>query len=92
MTSTTEKRYKVVWANGTPAPSAPQKPESEIAYTEGLWKDLTGMSWMFTDGNPACLVYAMRAGFAGLPTDDNVHYVHIGALGYLVHETELVEL
>lgn len=90
--STADKRYKVVWAKETPAPSAPQELEIEIAYTEGLWKDLTGESWMTTDGNPACLIYGMRAGKAGLPMDDNVHYVHIGMFGHLVHETELVEL
>lgn len=81
---------KVIWAGGPP-PSAPQEPETKIDYTEGLWHELTGKSWMHTDGNLACIGYAIRSRSAHLPTDDKVHYVHIGNLGYLVHESELFE-
>lgn len=56
---------------------------------EGLWKEMTGKSWMFSDGNVACLEYAVRAAKDGLPTDDKVYYGKIGALGYLVHESEI---
>jgi hypothetical protein len=56
---------------------------------EGLWKDIFGKSWMFANGNPAAMTYGMRAGFMGLPTDDNVYYGKIGMLGELVHESEL---
>ncbi len=82
---------KVRWI-GQPPPSAPQKPETEIDYTEGLWHEMPGnVSWTISEGNPACLVYAMRMGLSGLPVDNKVHYVHIGNLGHLVHESELIE-
>lgn len=56
---------------------------------EGLWKEITGKSWMFSDGNPACLQYAIRSAKDDLPTDDKVYYGKIGALGHLIHESEL---
>lgn len=56
---------------------------------EGLWKDVSGSSWMFAKGNPTCLEYAIRSAADNLPTDDNVFYGKIGALGYLVHKSEL---
>jgi hypothetical protein len=56
---------------------------------EGFWKDITGRSWMVSDGNPAAMHYGMRAGFTGLPIDDNVLYGKIGSLGHLVHVSEL---
>ncbi len=56
---------------------------------EGLWKDITGKSWMDSNGNPACIVYAMRSAADNLPTDDNVYYGKIGHFGHLVHESEL---
>lgn len=57
---------------------------------EGAWEEVSGKSWMFSDGNPAAMAYAMRAGFTGLPVDDNVYYGHdeVG-LGHLIHETEI---
>lgn len=58
---------------------------------EGLWKDITGTSWMFSDGNTACLNYAIRSVKDELPTDDKVYYGKIGALGHLVHESELAD-
>lgn len=56
---------------------------------EGYWDDITGGSWMHANGNPACLNYAIRAGFAGLPIDNDVLYGKIGALGFLVHISEI---
>lgn len=56
---------------------------------EGLWKDIFGKSWMFSEYNPACLQYAIRAAADGLPTDDNVYYGKIGAFGHLVHGSEI---
>ena len=56
------------------------------------WLKVYGKSWMFSDGNPAAMQYAMRAGLTGLPADDNVWYGKIGGLGYLVHELELEEV
>ncbi len=58
---------------------------------EDNWKKMTGKSWMFSEGNPSCLIYAMRSAKGNLPTDDKVFYGKIGALGYLVHESEIAE-
>lgn len=58
---------------------------------EDYWINVAGKSWMLCDGNPACLKYAMRSAFAGLPTDNNVLYGKVGMLGHLVHESEIVE-
>ena len=58
------------------------------------WWDLlnSGKSWMFMDNNWACMHYGMRSGLAGLPTDDEVLYGHIGAYGHLVHISEIGEV
>jgi hypothetical protein len=61
---------------------------------EDTWMNVGGKSWMCSDGNPACMLYGMRAGMEHLPTDNNVYYGKIqrgkaGALGELVHESEL---
>lgn len=56
---------------------------------EDYWHNVAGKSWMFCDGNPACLDYAARAGAANLPTDNKVLYGKIGSLGKLVHESEI---
>lgn len=56
---------------------------------EDWWDRLTGGSWMPATGNPAAMVYGMRAGFAGLPPDDDVLYGKVGAFGHLVHVSEL---
>lgn len=56
------------------------------------WADkLFGGSWMNHYGNPACMLYGMRAGMTSLPADDEVVYGKINGLGYLVHVTELGE-
>lgn len=55
---------------------------------EGLWHEITGKSWMDSDGNPACLIYAMRGAIDDLPNDDKVYYGKINGFGFLVHETE----
>jgi hypothetical protein len=65
----------------------PQEHEAEV---EDYWDSLTGGSWMFAEGNPACLIYGLRSGLNGLPTDDNVLYVKIGAFGHLVHLSEVI--
>lgn len=56
---------------------------------EGLWKDVSGQSWMFSTGNPSCIEYAIRAAVDKLPTDDKVYYGKIDGLGKLVHESEI---
>jgi hypothetical protein len=59
---------------------------------EDYWDRVAGKSWMISDGNPAALKYGMRAGFNGLPLDDEVVYGKIGAFGHLVHVSELGEV
>lgn len=59
---------------------------------EDWWDRVYGSSWMFAQGNPACLVYAMRTGFSEtpIPTDDEVLYGHTkNGLGHLIHLTEI---
>ncbi len=60
-------------------------------HVEDWWDRLTGRSWMNANGNPACLVYAMRTGFSSMniPTDDEVLYGKIGPFGHLVHVLEI---
>lgn len=54
------------------------------------WMDrVIGQSWMHANGNFACMKYAMRSGFAGLPTDNEVLYGKIGHLGHCVHISEI---
>jgi hypothetical protein len=58
---------------------------------EDWWDKATGGSWMYADGNPAALKYAIRAGTAkpGLPLDDEVVYGKIGSFGHLLHASEI---
>lgn len=56
---------------------------------EDWWDRLTGGSWINANGNPACLNYAMRSAKAHLPIDNEVVYGKIGALGHLVHVSEI---
>lgn len=56
---------------------------------EDWWDRVSGGSWMDTNGNPACFVYAMRAALVELPMDNEVLYGKIGALGHLVHVSEI---
>lgn len=60
---------------------------------EDWWDRVNGKSWMFCDGNPACLVYAMRIGFSDIPipTDNEVLYGHTkDGLGHLIHKSEIL--
>jgi hypothetical protein len=60
---------------------------------EDWWQNVSGgQSWMDCNGNPTCLKYAWRSGFAGLPLDNKVIYGHINGIGHLVHESELGEV
>jgi hypothetical protein len=63
-----------------------------IMLVEDWWDAVAGKSWMFCDGNPACLNYAMRTGFSEIikvPTNDEVLYGKIGIFGHLVHISEI---
>ena len=57
---------------------------------EDWWTNVAGQSWMWCQGNPACLKYAIRGAMSGLPTDNEVVYGKVGPFGHLVHESELV--
>jgi len=64
---------------------------SEITI-EDWWDRVYGSSWMFAQGNPACLIYAMRTGFSDMPipTDNEVLYGKTkDRLGHLIHITEI---
>lgn len=56
---------------------------------EDWWDRVGGRSWGDSDGNPACLVYAMRRARNNLPIDDKVLYGKVGVFGHLVHISEL---
>lgn len=59
---------------------------------EDWWDRVYGSSWMFAQGNPACLVYAMRTGFSTkpVPDDDEVLYGKTDdGLGHLIHLSEI---
>lgn len=71
-------------------PFAGVQPAGSDYRVEDYWINVTGKSWMFSDGNPAAMNYGIRSGMAGLPIDDKVLYGKIGHLGFLVHESELV--
>lgn len=60
-------------------------------HIEGYWDDITGKSWLDSDGNPAALVYAMRSSNPPLPIDNNVLYGKVNGFGSLVHISEIEE-
>lgn len=65
----------------------------ETLYTlrvEDYWDRVSGQPWGTSDGNYAATLYAFRAGFAGLPWDDEVLYGKIGSVGVLVHVSEVI--
>ncbi|GAF81502.1 unnamed protein product [marine sediment metagenome] len=56
------------------------------------WFDrILGKSWMDATGNPAAMIFAMRGAMAQMSIDDEVVYGKVGALGHLVHVSELEE-
>lgn len=57
---------------------------------EDWWDRVSGGSWMFAIGNPACIEFAVRTGLVDAsPTDDEVLYGKIGSFGHLFHISEL---
>lgn len=61
----------------------------KVYRVEDWWDRVSGGSWMWAEGNPAAIKYAMRCGLDRLPMDDEVVYGHIDGFGNLVHVTEL---
>lgn len=77
-------------------PQIPGSADAAVeARVEDWWDFMTGKSWGLSDGNPAATIYAIRAGFNGLPWDDEVVYVkHAPSgdgfeFGHLVHVSEI---
>lgn len=58
---------------------------------EGTDREVFGGSWGDQQGNPTCLIYAVRSGLGDLPWSGNVFYGKIYGMGHLVHESELYE-
>ncbi|MFH8405495.1 hypothetical protein ACH4FX_12080 [Streptomyces sp. NPDC018019] len=59
---------------------------------EDWWDRVGGESWMFCEGNPACLAYALRGVSCDLPLDDEVLYgKDTGDFGRLIHVSEIRE-
>ena len=73
---------------GSTHPQVPNFAGSDYRVEE-YWDKLTGKSWMVSDGNSACMIYAKRLAENNLPIDDNVVYGKIGCLGHLVHVSEI---
>ena len=59
---------------------------------EDWWINVSGVSWMYSNGNLACMGFAVRSALANLPTDDEVVYGKVGPFGHLVHVSELGEV
>lgn len=56
---------------------------------EDYWQNIHGNSWMFSNGNPAAILYGIRAAEERLPIDNEVVYGKIQGAGVLVHVSEL---
>lgn len=56
---------------------------------EDWWDRLQDKSWKVSYGNPACIIYSLRAESNNLPLDDEVLYGKIGSFGHLVHISEV---
>mgnify|MGYP001559767686 FL=1 len=60
---------------------------------EDWWDRVSEKSWKLCQGNPACLVYALRSAKSGLPLDDEVIYGYTeDKLGHLLHILEIEEI
>lgn len=60
-------------------------------HVEDWWENVSGMSWMLSNGNIAAMSYAFRIGgrTGEVPLDDEVLYGKIEGLGFLLHVSEL---
>jgi hypothetical protein len=59
---------------------------------EDYWDRVFGESWMFANGVPAAIAFAVRSAVAGLPIDDDVVYGKVDGIGHIVHVSELGEI
>ncbi|MFD9615214.1 hypothetical protein ACFWWS_38255 [Streptomyces sp. NPDC059083] len=58
-------------------------------HIEDWWDRVYGHSWMVADASLAARGYAIRAGLARLPLDNEVLFGHVAGLGNLVHVSEI---
>ena len=65
--------------------------KGQLFEVEDWWENIARKSWMFCDGNPACIKYAIRSAREELPLDNDVLYGKIGMLGHLIHISEIKE-
>jgi len=64
----------------------------KIIEVEDYWENVSGKSWMLSDGNIAAMNYGFRTGTqGGVPINDEVVYGKVDGLGYLLHVSELEE-
>ena len=56
---------------------------------EDWWDRINGKGWNESEGNPAAMMYGIRASVSGLPLDNEVVYGKINGLGHIVHVSEL---
>ena len=75
--------------SGTVDPAQSEVVEGAQYKIEDWWDRLSGKSWMWSNGNPDAIQYAIRAVYNNLPFDDEVVYGKIGFLGHLVHVSEI---
>lgn len=62
----------------------------QMFQVEDWWQNVSGKSWMDSDGNPAAIAYAFRTGFKdNVPINNDVLYGKINGLGYMFHISEL---
>jgi len=65
-------------------------PSGDTYWLEDWWDRVSGgTSWMDMQGNPACMLYAMKSGMNNLPLDNEVVYGKVDGLGHLMHVSEL---
>ena len=82
------KKVKLKLA-GEKGKNDPQGIDGKMMIIEDWAENVFRGSWMIQQGNPTAMFYGIRAGFANLPTDDDVVYGKVDGLAYLVHNSEI---
>ena len=93
------ERYKLAGRtvkikNGVGISSFKEELSEKEFVIEDWAENVFGCSWMYADGNPTALEYAMRSAFSGsnnnVPTFSNdVLYGKVGMFAHLFHVNEL---
>jgi hypothetical protein len=79
------KRVRLRTGNGDPL-------NEKFYVVEDWWVNVRGSLRTSAGENPAVLHYMSRAKAPGSPGDELIVYGKIGALGYIVHESEIEEV